>query len=87
MTIWNVQTGVRSQMFQEHDKRCWSVDFNEVDTRLLVSGSDDARVKFWSLNVPHSISTLEAKANVCCVKFNPASSTHLGEFYQHFVNR
>lgn len=53
------------------------MDFNEVDTRLLVSGSDDARVKFWALNVNHSISTLEAKANVCCVKFNPSSSTHL----------
>lgn len=79
VTIWNVQTGARTQMFQEHDKRCWSVDFNEIDTRLLVSGSDDARVKFWSINVGHSISTLEAKANVCCVKFNPASSTHLGK--------
>uniref|UniRef100_A0A336LHD4 CSON013668 protein n=1 Tax=Culicoides sonorensis TaxID=179676 RepID=A0A336LHD4_CULSO len=77
VTIWDVQTGTRKQTLQEHDKRCWSVDFNEIDTRLLVSGSDDARVKFWSLNCSHSISTLEAKANVCCVKFNPASSTHL----------
>lgn len=77
VTIWDVHTGTRKQTLQEHDKRCWSVDFNEIDTRLLVSGSDDARAKFWSLNCSHSISTLEAKANICCVKFNPASSTHL----------
>ena len=25
----------------------------------------------------HSVSTLEAKANVCCVKFNPESRYHL----------
>jgi E3 ubiquitin-protein ligase RFWD2 len=35
------------------------------------------KVKLWSLNVEHSISSLEAKANVCCVKFNPRSSCHL----------
>ena len=23
--------------------RCWSVDFNLVDTKLIASGSDDAR--------------------------------------------
>lgn len=54
-----------------------SVDFNEVDTKLLASGSDDARVKLWSLDCEHSVATLEAKANVCCVKFNPKSSCHL----------
>lgn len=72
-----MHSGTRKQTFQEHDKRCWSVDFNEIDTKLLVSGSDDARAKFWSLNCSHSISSLEAKANICSVKFNRASSTHL----------
>ena len=28
---------------KEHEKRCWSVDFNQVDTKLIASGSDDAR--------------------------------------------
>lgn len=77
VTIWDVATRTRTKVFQEHDKRCWSVDFNEVDTRLLASGSDDSRVKLWALNTPNSIATLEAKANVCCVKFNPYSSCHL----------
>lgn len=44
---------------------------------MLASGSDDARVKLWSTNVHHSVASLEAKANVCCVKFNPSSSYHL----------
>ncbi|XP_014240947.1 E3 ubiquitin-protein ligase RFWD2-like isoform X1 [Cimex lectularius] len=77
VTVWDVSTGQRSKTFQEHEKRCWSVDFNDVDTRLIASGSDDARVKLWSLNMEHSVACLEAKANVCCVKFNPCSSCHL----------
>jgi WD40 repeat protein len=28
---------------QEHDKRCWSVDFNAMDPNLLASGSDDSK--------------------------------------------
>ena len=77
VTIWDATTGQRTKIFQEHERRCWSVDFNDVDARLIASGSDDARVKLYSLNVEHSIANLEAKANVCCVKFNPRSSYHL----------
>ncbi|XP_031842608.1 E3 ubiquitin-protein ligase COP1 isoform X1 [Nomia melanderi] len=77
VTVWDATTGQRTKAFQEHEKRCWSVDFNDVDTRLIASGSDDTRVKLWSLNNDHSVASLEAKANVCCVKFNPCSSCHL----------
>lgn len=78
VTIYDVETRQRKRTFQEHDKRCWSVDFNEIDTKLLASGSDDARVKLWSIDCENSVATLEVKtANVCCVKFNPKSSCHL----------
>ncbi|KYN23336.1 E3 ubiquitin-protein ligase RFWD2 [Trachymyrmex cornetzi] len=77
VTVWDAMTGQRTKAFQEHEKRCWSVDFNDVDTRLIASGSDDARVKLWALNTDYSVASLEAKANVCCVKFNPRSSCHL----------
>nr|XP_046489304.1 E3 ubiquitin-protein ligase COP1-like isoform X1 [Neodiprion pinetum]XP_046489305.1 E3 ubiquitin-protein ligase COP1-like isoform X1 [Neodiprion pinetum] len=77
VTVWDTITGQRTKVFQEHEKRCWSVDFNDVDTRLIASGSDDARVKLWSLNSDHSVASLEAKANICSVKFNPESSCHL----------
>lgn len=78
VTVYDVETRARKRTFQEHDKRCWSVDFNEIDTKLLASGSDDARVKLWSIDCENSVATLEVKtANVCCVKFNPKSSCHL----------
>lgn len=77
VTIWDAFTGQRVKMFQEHEKRCWSVDFNKVDTKIIASGSDDAKVKLWSISSDHSITSLEAKANVCCVKFNPESRFHL----------
>lgn len=77
ITVWDASTGIKTKTFQEHEKRCWSVDFNNIDTRLIASGSDDARVKLWDLNNAHSVASLEAKANVCCVKFNPCSSYNL----------
>lgn len=77
VTIWDASTGQRTKTFQEHEKRCWSVDFSDMDTKLIASGSDDARVKLYNLSIDHSIATLEARANICCVKFNPKSSYHL----------
>ena len=55
--------------------RCWSVDFNSVDTKLLASGSDDARVKLWSANINHSVASLEAK--VCFILSNVDFSNNL----------
>lgn len=77
VTLWDAFVGTHTRLFQEHEKRCWSVDFNMVDPKLIASGSDDAKVKLWATNLEHSVSTLEAKANVCCVKFNPESRYHL----------
>ncbi|KAL8575675.1 hypothetical protein ACOMHN_055864 [Nucella lapillus] len=77
VTLWDANSGTRVKMFQEHEKRCWSVDYNRMDPRLLASGSDDCKVKLWSTNAEHSVASLEAKANVCCVKFNPDSRFHL----------
>ncbi|CAG9575004.1 unnamed protein product [Danaus chrysippus] len=77
VSVWDAAAGVRTRALQEHDKRCWSVHFNRADVRLLASGSDDARVKLWALNAERSVATLEAKFNVCCVRFNPRSSCHL----------
>lgn len=77
ITLWDAFTGQTSKIYQEHEKRCWSVDFNRMDPKLLASGSDDAKVKLWSTNTDHSIACLEAKANVCCVYFNPESRYHI----------
>nr|NP_001071934.1 zinc finger protein [Ciona intestinalis]BAE93340.1 zinc finger protein [Ciona intestinalis] len=85
--LWDAFTGQKNKVFQEHEKRCWSVDFNSVDPRLLASGSDDARVKLWSTGVQRSVACIEAKANVCCVQFNPHSAFHLAfGCADHFVH-
>ena len=74
----------RVKEFKEHQKRCWSVDFNNKDPKLLASGSDDTQVKLWSVDMNQSVTSLEAKrgpkdagANVCCVKFNPSNCYHI----------
>lgn len=77
ITVWDTATGRKRHVYQEHEKRCWSVDFNLVDTNLIASGSDDFTVKLWATNASHSILSLEAKVNVCCVKFNPSSRFQL----------
>lgn len=77
VTLWDAFVGTKTKIFQEHEKRCWSVDFNRVDPKLLASGSDDSKVKLWHTNMDHSVASLEVKANVCCVKFNPESRYHL----------
>ncbi|XP_076041505.1 E3 ubiquitin-protein ligase COP1-like isoform X1 [Oratosquilla oratoria] len=77
VTVWDAMTKEKLNVFQEHEKRCWSVDFNKVDTRVLASGSDDARVKVWSIDSEHSVASIEAKAHVCCVQFSPTNRYHL----------
>ncbi|KAF2361731.1 WD40 repeat, partial [Trinorchestia longiramus] len=77
VTIWDAFTAQKQHVYKEHQKRCWSVDFNKMDTKLIASGSDDACVKLWHLDSDRSITSLEAKANVCCVQFNPDSRYRL----------
>ncbi|KAK3851448.1 hypothetical protein Pcinc_041899 [Petrolisthes cinctipes] len=85
--FWDAFTAQRLHVFQEHEKRCWNVDFNKMDTKLIASGSDDHKVKLWSLDSERSVTSLEAKANVCCVQFNPASRYHLAfGSADHFVH-
>ena len=40
---------------------------------MMVSGSDDGRVKVWSTTQASSVCTIDMRANVCCVKYNPAT--------------
>lgn len=77
VTVWDAFGAQKRHIYHEHQKRCWSVDFNKMDTKLIASGSDDSRVKLWHLDKERSIFSLEAKANVCCVQFNPCSRFHL----------
>ncbi|KAJ3141916.1 coatomer subunit alpha [Physocladia obscura] len=77
VSLWDSNTGVLISEFEEHEKRTWSVDFNNVDPVLLASGSDDSKVKIWSTTQSGSVQTIDSKANICSVKWNPYSSHEL----------
>ncbi|CAO3567260.1 unnamed protein product [Mortierella alpina] len=77
VSLWDSQTGINTLNYDEHEKRAWSVDFSRTDPTRLASGSDDTKVKIWSTNQKASACTIESKANICCVKFNPESSQHI----------
>ncbi|KAL6181039.1 hypothetical protein ACLB2K_047697 [Fragaria x ananassa] len=60
--------------YEEHEKRTWSVDFSCTEPSMLVSGSDDCKVKVWCTRQEASVLNIDMKANICCVKYNPGSS-------------
>ncbi|XP_021724566.1 E3 ubiquitin-protein ligase COP1-like isoform X1 [Chenopodium quinoa] len=77
VTVWDVTTRQSVMEYEEHEKRAWSVDFSFTEPSMLVSGSDDCKVKVWCTNQEASVLNIDMKANICCVKYNPGSSYHI----------
>ncbi|XP_009626943.2 E3 ubiquitin-protein ligase COP1 isoform X1 [Nicotiana tabacum] len=77
VTVWDVTTRQSVMEYEEHEKRAWSVDFCCTEPSLLVSGSDDCKVKVWCTKQEASVLTIDMKANICSVKYNPGSSVHV----------
>lgn len=77
VTVWDVTTRQSLMEYEEHEKRAWSVDFSHTDPSMLVSGSDDCKVKVWCTNQEASVLNIDVKANICSVKYNPGSSLHV----------
>ncbi|KAJ7246850.1 hypothetical protein O6H91_Y427300 [Diphasiastrum complanatum] len=77
VTLWDVNTCQSTIEYEEHEKRAWSVDFSRTEPSMLVSGSDDGKVKVWCTKQEKSVMSLDMKANICCVKYNPDSSNFL----------
>ncbi|XP_074273048.1 E3 ubiquitin-protein ligase COP1 [Silene latifolia] len=77
VTVWDVTTRQRVMEYEEHEKRAWSVDFSSMEPTMLVSGSDDCKVKVWCTRQEASVLNIDMKANICCVKYNPGSSYHV----------
>eukprot|EP00241_Pyramimonas_parkeae_P003377 CAMPEP_0114262768 /NCGR_PEP_ID=MMETSP0058-20121206/22030_1 /TAXON_ID=36894 /ORGANISM="Pyramimonas parkeae, CCMP726" /LENGTH=760 /DNA_ID=CAMNT_0001378759 /DNA_START=115 /DNA_END=2397 /DNA_ORIENTATION=- len=77
VTLWDTATSQRLMELEEHQKRVWSVDYSHTNSSVLVSGSDDGKVKVWDSRKQQSVLNIDLKANVCCVKYNPMSEHHL----------
>ncbi|XP_011096017.1 E3 ubiquitin-protein ligase COP1 [Sesamum indicum] len=77
VTIWDVTTRQSVMEYEEHDKRAWSVDFSPTEPSMLVTGSDDCKVKVWCIKQEASALSIDMKANICSVKYNPSSSIHV----------
>ncbi|XP_047342061.1 E3 ubiquitin-protein ligase COP1-like isoform X2 [Impatiens glandulifera] len=77
VTVWDVSRRQSVVDYEEHEKRVWSVDFSRTEPSMLVSGSDDCKVKIWCMNQETSVLNIDMQANICCVKYNPASSFHV----------
>ncbi|KAL8461497.1 hypothetical protein ACS0TY_032829 [Phlomoides rotata] len=77
VTVWDVTTRQSIMEYEEHEKRAWSVDFSRTEPTMLVSGSDDCKVKVWCTKQETSVLNIDMKANICSVKYNPGSSMHV----------
>lgn len=77
VTVWDVTTRQSVMEYEEHEKRAWSVDFSSTEPSMLVSGSDDCKVKVWCTKQESSVLNIDMKANICCVKYNPGSSYYV----------
>ncbi|KAK4279162.1 hypothetical protein QN277_016912 [Acacia crassicarpa] len=77
VTVWDVTTRQSIMEYEEHEKRAWSVDFSRTDPSMLVSGSDDCKVKVWCTRQEASVLNIDMKANICCVKYNPGSGNYI----------
>ncbi|KAJ9563001.1 hypothetical protein OSB04_008161 [Centaurea solstitialis] len=77
VTVWDVTTRQSVMEYEEHEKRAWSLDFSRTEPTMLVSGSDDCKVKIWCTRQEASVLNIDMKANICSVKYNPGSSFHV----------
>lgn len=77
LNIYDAATGQVVSHYEEHDRRAWSLDYSRVDTTRIATGSDDHRVKIWSITHRGSVCTIDGKANICSVQFSPTSANIL----------
>ena len=78
VVVWDAVRSTPTTTWNEHDKRCWTIDFNKAEPDMLATGSDDFKVKVWKLNCEHSVNQIEwARSNVCAVDFHPTSRYYI----------
>lgn len=69
--LYNIEKEQVVVELDQHERRVWAIDFNKTDHNLLLSGSDDGRLKQWSIKDKTATFTIDAKANICTVQYHP----------------
>ncbi|TXG53513.1 hypothetical protein EZV62_022682 [Acer yangbiense] len=68
---WSIKLLASVVEYEEHEKRASSVDFSCSEASMLVSGSDDRKVKIWCTRQEASVPSIDMKANICSVSIIP----------------
>lgn len=77
ITQWDTARCAAVQEYESQERRVWSVDWAPHQEGQFASGSDDGHVRLWSVRQAGSVLSLDIKANVCCVKYNPVAPHQL----------
>lgn len=77
VAVHDAATSQSMIQFKEHDNRVWSIDFSHTEPHLLISGGDGCKVKVWSTKQEASVLTINMRASICTVKYDPGSSVYL----------
>lgn len=71
IVLWDAHHNKVVKDYDEHDSCVWSVDFNQMNPKTFVSGSNDGRLKLWSTLMGSSVMTITHDHSICSVAFNP----------------
>ncbi|KAI0559959.1 E3 ubiquitin-protein ligase [Gracilaria domingensis] len=78
VALWDISQAKALRVYEEHERRVWSVDYCPSKPTVFASGSDDCRVKLWCTSQRSSVLTIDnSPANVCSVKFHPTAPEKL----------
>eukprot|EP01025_Chloroclados_australasicus_P021758 TRINITY_DN22751_c2_g1_i1.p1 TRINITY_DN22751_c2_g1~~TRINITY_DN22751_c2_g1_i1.p1 ORF type:complete len:832 (-),score=44.30 TRINITY_DN22751_c2_g1_i1:691-3186(-) len=71
ISLWDVLRHQVIQLFEQHTKRVWQVDFCSSQPTMLASASNDGIVHIWNMYKSESVQSVKVSAQVCSVQFHP----------------
>ena len=81
--LWDIVTGNRLRTFEGHDRGLACIEFKED---LIVSGSNDKKIKIWNANTGECLRTLAAHDHlVRALAFDPLSGRLVSGSYDRTV--
>lgn len=83
MILWDIDAGTRVRTFEGHDRGLACIDFKGD---LIVSGSNDEKIKLWSASTGECLQTLEGHTNlVRALSFDPVLERLVSASYDQTV--